>query len=138
MKKLQRAFTLVELLIVIAIIGILASVILSSLNDARQQGFDAKVKSEMDAISSRAALEESQLLTYDMVCGSNGVDQTPKFIELVASINSLVELPLTCNSDTGDYAVSVPLGSAHWCVDSAGVKKEIPDALVADTEYSCP
>ncbi len=134
-KKHLHAFTLIELLVVIAIIGILSSVILAALSDAKDQGIAAKVMSEMDSIGKRASIEEQQLLTYNLTCGTGGVPQSVKIAELIVSIEKITTEAVTCNSEAGGYALSVPLSGAHWCVDSTGVRKEILNALTV--EMSC-
>ncbi|MCI5050762.1 MAG: prepilin-type N-terminal cleavage/methylation domain-containing protein [Candidatus Pacebacteria bacterium] len=51
----KRGFTLIELLVVISIIGVLATVVLSSLNDAREKAREGVVFSEVRSL--RTALE---------------------------------------------------------------------------------
>ncbi len=134
--KWSSGFTLMELLIVIAIIGILVAVVLGSLNDARQGGIDAKIVAEMDALQKRASIEESSQYTFDVVCGSNGVPQSTVIAGLISSINNIASSTLVCNSDTTQYAVSVAVGNAYWCVDSMSIRKEIASELT--TELVCP
>ncbi len=133
---MKRGFTLIELLVVIAVIGVLAATVISSLINARSLGAEAKIKLEMDALAKEAEMQEISSLTYDAVCGSNGVPQSAKTAELLASIGSSASTSPVCNSDTTAYAVSAPVGTEYWCIDSQKNKKTIAAPLT--TELVCP
>ncbi len=54
--KIIRGFTLIELMVVISIIGMLSSVMMVSLKNARNKSLDAKVKAQLRNLRSSAAI----------------------------------------------------------------------------------
>jgi len=137
MQSQTKGFTVVELLIVIAIIGVLVSVVLPRLQTARDEGIETKIKTDLVAVGKRAAVEESSTLTYDIVCGQEASTRSPVIADMIADIQIFSGGLVACRSRVGGYAVSVPLnGTTHWCVDSDGLRIERATALGA-VEYSC-
>ncbi len=131
-KSNHRGFTLVEILVVIAIIGILSSVVLGSLNSAREKGADGAVKSNLASVKNAAAIYyDDQAGSYLGLCST---DQ--KVIDAMASSETVVAPTPTvgglgdgeCVDSSAEWAAWVNLklsSTSAWCVDSAGKSGEI-------------
>ncbi len=70
---IQRGFTLVELLIVIAIIGILSTLLMANFIGIRQRARDAQRKSDVRQIQSALELYRADNGSYPAPAGSNGL-----------------------------------------------------------------
>ena len=79
----NKGFTLIELLVVISIIGLLSSVVLASVNEARARARDARRISDLNQIRNALALYYSQNGNYvgtGSGCGSAGAGSVPRCV----------------------------------------------------------
>ncbi|HEY4478868.1 MAG TPA: prepilin-type N-terminal cleavage/methylation domain-containing protein [Candidatus Paceibacterota bacterium] len=164
LKKSQKGFTVIELLIVVSIIGLLSSIVMASLNSARIKGADAAIKTDLSGIRSSAAVEFENLnssynntgSTIILTSGASNCDGATTANSILAntSIQRAVphanaqakkpfEYPI-CVIASSAYAIASPtrVGSTgnFWCVDSNGEGKAITVGTVAnvvDTDTSC-
>ncbi len=136
----SRAFTLLELMVVVAIIGLMATIVLLNTWGQREKAKDANVKSYIHQV--RNAAEFSYIRdneSYAMVCdgSDNTLSNSGDFRILEEAImNENGNLPVKCfvSADGKDFAVSSPLSTGkHWCLESAGTTIEIDDAITSAT-----
>jgi len=124
-------FTLVEVIVVLAIMTIIISIIMVSMGNSRKKGEDAAIQSSLREIRNAAELFNDDNSTYDGICndGDNSLaDDGGNFQRIEDYINnhngSAGELK--CLDSVTGYAVisSLNLGDC-WCVDYQGTSKKI-------------
>ncbi len=113
-----------ELLVVISIIGILAAIVMSSLNVVRTKGVDGAAKSAMGQLRAQAEIYFDTYHDYGVFtidCAGN--DMFNSLAHIFANINTRIKPgTLACEANGNAWAVSATLqGGPIWCVDSKGL-----------------
>jgi uncharacterized RDD family membrane protein YckC len=112
-----------SLLMFFAIIGILSAVVLASLNVAREKGNAAAIKSNMDLLTTQAAIYyDTQNQSYTGFCSDPTVAQAldQARTTVMSSAHDSTNSP-GCNDSIAAWAAAAPLPTGgYWCVDSTG------------------
>lgn len=116
----------------IAIIGILSSVVLASLNSARAKGQDAAIKATLSAVRAQAEIYyDDNLNSYDGLCFDS---QTNLLLDKTSGEKSI---DYVCNDSSSEYAISAPLNeNGYYCVDSTGNANVVNYGLTTQTSCS--
>jgi len=107
-------FTLIELMIVIAIIGILSSVVLASLNGARESSRNARRQSDLGQLQTAMELYANDNGDYNV---SGKAALSPDYIQTVPSDPSDSATDYQLDSSASGYCISAP---GYEATSSAG------------------
>ncbi len=116
-KKREKGFTLIELMVVIAIIAILATVVLVALNTAREAARDSNRKMAIAQIRSLAEVEYAINQNYEYLPTNDEV------MELLAVADYVAQnIAVNVSADHLKYCATIDLESGgYFCVDDENV-----------------
>jgi prepilin-type N-terminal cleavage/methylation domain-containing protein len=149
-KEKLSGFSLVELMVVIAIIGTLSAVVMTSLNSARGKAANTTIKSNLNTIRAQSLIFfDNNGFSYGATtntCNALGrVFFYPPILQLIVA-NNAIQNGTYCAGTVSAWVVRSPLKEQEgsftwWCVDHTGVSKGVTALQVTNwinTNYFCP
>jgi len=147
--RVVRGFTMIELLVVVAIIGLLSAVVLGALGLGRLKAADSAIKAnfhtiqiEMEYVYSNTNSYGTVPFTCQLAYSGNTPSGTSIFGTDTTIKNALISALAQTSGNTGlwavgpggtSYAVALPLkadSTNWWCIDNNGKGKLVSDATI--------
>ena len=141
--KNQKGFTIIELIVVIAIIAVLAGIVLINVTGYINKGKDAAIAGNLSSIMTNAAVFFETPGNYTGFCTSNGAAVPLAAADQANDGNTTANQVTDCNDSAAAWAACGQLKNtdAYFCVDSTGAKKTIATRTTCVTAWAataCP
>lgn len=140
----SKGFTLIEILIVIAIIGILASIVVVSLRGASERTKNTKIVTDIVQVRKVAEVMYVQEATgYENLCSQGTLNVNN---ETLLTLKNDIEYysgssdVITCYASVRSYCVSVELLGVQtkwFCIDDEGNNEEFTTNPCIDADSKC-
>jgi prepilin-type N-terminal cleavage/methylation domain-containing protein len=136
MKK-QKGFTIIELIVVIAIIAVLASIVLVNVTSYINKGKDSAARGNLSnmLVKYTVWVDGGGTASTFLSAATGGANYTTALITAGYT-------PATGTATALGWCASVPLKSpaniTYFCVDSSGAKKESGAANCSGAAIACP
>jgi prepilin-type N-terminal cleavage/methylation domain-containing protein len=121
----QKGFTIIELIVVIAIIAVLASIVLVNVTQYLNKGKDAAIQGNMAGIMTNASVYFDTNGNYTALCADATV--AAAITSAKTAYGSSAGDTADCNGAAAAWAAcsQLKVSDAYFCVDSTGAKKTI-------------
>lgn len=130
----KKGFTIIELVVVIAIIAVLAAIVLINVAGYINKGKDATIKANMHTVQTTVIATNSQN------GGTWAAPTTSDYTNVTAwfTANSVTYSPLWTTGGFCATAVLKETSAGTWCVDSTGYSGLVGAATdCASSDYTC-
>lgn len=140
-KSTSSGFSIIEILVVIAIIGLLMAVVLSALSNARAKAEDSRIKEQLASL--RSSIEnETNGFDYDAEFSLGTQTRNMLDIMIANAGHTSFENGTTYEyqADDTSYVIILPLKtdpSKYWCIDNSGTSREVSGLLVIGAPKHC-
>jgi prepilin-type N-terminal cleavage/methylation domain-containing protein len=144
----NKGFTLIELIVVIAVIGVLSAIILFSVTQYINRGKDSNIAASLVVLIPAGEVYYNSASAYSGFCSSdafkNTLSQMPTQSSDAPCYNSTTNPAGVCcdvASDGQSWAACArefTNNSKAFCVDSRGIKREIQNSLCTNFISQCP